>query len=138
VRIADPILRELDQGAQTTKRVLERIPEDKLTRRPHPGSFPLGELALHIAAAPGNFVALALQDIAEVPNFTRFEPKNCKEVMDKFSKSIESAKDALKNMDDTRLTATWTLRKDGKLLLPAPTRIGFLRLVLMNHTYHPR
>jgi uncharacterized damage-inducible protein DinB len=135
--IADSILLKLDQEAQTTKRVLERIPEDRLTWRPHPKSFSLGELALHIAAAPGNVAALASQDIAEVPNFTRSEPKNRKEVMDTFSKSIESAKDALKRMDDTRLTATWTFRKDGKVLLSVP-RMGFLRSVLMNHTYHHR
>jgi uncharacterized damage-inducible protein DinB len=55
--------------------------------------------------------------------------------MDTFSKSIESAKDALKKMDDTRLTANCTLRKDGKVLLSVP-RMGFLRSVLMNHTYH--
>ncbi len=53
MRLADSILMEIDQEAQTTKRVLERIPEDKLTRKPHPKSHSLGQLALHIASVPG-------------------------------------------------------------------------------------
>jgi len=40
--IIDAILMELDQEAKTTQRVLERIPEDKLSWRPHPKSFSLG------------------------------------------------------------------------------------------------
>jgi uncharacterized damage-inducible protein DinB len=137
MKILDPILMELDQEAQTTKRLLERIPEDKFAWRPHPKSFSLGELALHIASAPEHVAALASQDIAEAPTFSRPAPKNRQEVMDTFSKSIESAKDALKKMDDARLMSMWTMRKDGKVLLSVP-RIGFIRSVLMNHIYHHR
>src|SRR6266852_1122433 len=54
MRLVDSILMEIDQEAQTTKRVLDRIPEDKLAWRPHPKSFSLGQLALHIASVPGS------------------------------------------------------------------------------------
>ena len=57
MRLVDPILMELDQEGQTTKRVLDRIPEDKLTWKPHPKSFTLGQLGMHIASAPGNLAA---------------------------------------------------------------------------------
>ena len=46
-------LQEFEQEAKTTRRVLERVPADKLTWKPHPKSMSLGELALHVAASPG-------------------------------------------------------------------------------------
>src|SRR6267378_2866003 len=109
MRIVDSILMELDQEAQTTKRVLDRIPEDKLAWKPHPKSFSLGQLALHIASVPGSVAAAAVPDSME----------------------------ALKKMDDTRLMSMWSLTKNGKVLMSVP-RIGFIRSVLMNHNYHHR
>jgi uncharacterized damage-inducible protein DinB len=137
MRLVDSILMELEQEAQTTKRVLDRIPENKLAWRPHPKSLSLGQLALHIASAPGNVAAIAAQDTFEAPNFAQAEAKSRQEVLDAFSKSLASTKDTLKNMDDARLAATWTLTKNGKVVMSVP-RIGFLRSVLMNHVYHHR
>jgi len=137
MKLAESILMEMDQEAQTTKRVLDRIPDDKLGWRPHPKSFSLGQLALHIASAPGTVTAIALQDSVEAPNFAQAEPKSRQEVLDTFSKSLESAKDNLKKMDDARLAATWSLTRNGKVVMSVP-RAGFLRSVLMNHVYHHR
>src|ERR1700733_14789201 len=128
MRLADSLLLEFDQEAQTTKRVLERIPDDKLTWKPHPTSFSLGQLALHIATGPGQIAAAVVPDTFEFPNSPRLEP---------FSRSMASARATLKNMDDARLMAEWTLTKNGKVLMSVP-RIGFLRSILMNHTYHHR
>jgi uncharacterized damage-inducible protein DinB len=128
---------ELEQEAQTTKRVLDRIPENKLAWRPHPKSYSLGQLALHIASAPGNVAGIAAQDTAEAPNFSQPEAKSRQEVLDTFSKSLESAKATLKNMDDARLASPWSLTKNGRVVMSVP-RIGFLRSVLMNHVYHHR
>ena len=74
--IVDAILMEMDQEAQTTKRVLDRIPEGKLNWKPHPKAFSLGQLALHIASGPGNLAGIAAQDTVEAPNFVQAEAKN--------------------------------------------------------------
>jgi uncharacterized damage-inducible protein DinB len=137
MRLADSLLMEFDQEAQTTKRVLERIPDDKLTWKPHPTSFSLGQLALHIATGPGQIAAAASQDTAEAPSFVQAEAKSRQEVLEAFSKSMASARSALKSMDDARLLSEWTLTKNGKTLMAVP-RIGFLRSILMNHSYHHR
>jgi uncharacterized damage-inducible protein DinB len=137
MRIVDSILMELDQEAQTTKRVFDRIPNDKLSWKPHPKSYSLGQLGLHIAATPGNVALLAAQDNVEAPTFSQPEAKNRQEIMETYSKSLQSAKDTLNEMDDARLMAPWTLTKDGKVLMSIP-RIGFIRSVLMNHLYHHR
>jgi len=137
MRLADSILLEFDQEAQTTRRVLERVPEDKLSWKPHTKSYSLGQLALHIAAVPGSVAALAAMDTVEAPTFFQAEAKNRHELFDTFSKSIESAKDTVGKMDDARLTSIWTLTKNGGTLMAIP-RIGFLRSVLLNHVYHHR
>ena len=137
MKLADSILMELDQEAQTTKRVLDRIPDDKLTWKPHPTSRSLGQLALHIATSPGAVAALAVMDTVEAPTFSLPEPKNRQEVLDTFSKSLDSAKDTVGKMDDARLTSVWTLTRNGKTVISVP-RIGFLRSILLNHVYHHR
>ncbi len=137
MRLVDSILMELEQEAQTTKRVLDRIPDDKLAWKPHPKSYSLGQLALHIASVPGSVAAAVVPDSMEAPNFLQPEPKSRQEVLDTFSKSLESAKDTLKKMDDARLTSMWRLTKNGKVLMSVP-RIGFIRSILMNHNYHHR
>jgi uncharacterized damage-inducible protein DinB len=128
---------EFDQEAQTTKRVLERVPDDKLTWKPHPTSFSLGQLAQHIASGPGQIAAAVVPDTFEFPNSPRPEAKSRQEVLETFSKSMASARATLKSMDDARLLSDWTLTKNGKVLMSVP-RIGFLRSILMNHTYHHR
>jgi uncharacterized damage-inducible protein DinB len=137
MRIVDSILMELDQEAQTTKRVLDRIPEDKLAWKPHPKSFSLGQLALHIASVPGRVAAAAVPDSMEAPSFSQPEPKSRQEVLDTFSSSLENAKDTLNKMDDARIMSMWSLTKNGKVLMSVP-RIGFVRSILMNHNYHHR
>jgi uncharacterized damage-inducible protein DinB len=135
--LAESILMELDQEAQTTKRVLDRIPEDKLTWKPHPKSFSLGQLALHIASVPAGVTTIVVPNSVEAPNFTQPEPKNRQEILDTFSKSLETAKANLKKMDDARLASRRSLTRGGKVVMSAP-RIGFLRSVLLNHVYQHR
>lgn len=137
MRAIDSILTELDQEAQTTRRVLERVPDDKLAWKPHPKSFSLGQLALHIASLPGGLCAALVNDTREVPNFSQPQPKSRQEILDTFSKSLESAKETLKTMDDARLASNWTLMRNGKAVLSMP-RSGVLRSILLNHAYHHR
>jgi uncharacterized damage-inducible protein DinB len=128
---------EIEQEAQTTKRVLDRIPEHKRSWKPHPKALSLGQLALHIAVAPGNLSIAIAQDSFEVPNFAQAEAKSRQEILDTFSKSHETVKGTLKKMDDAKLMAMWSLTKNGKVLMAVP-RVGFIRSILMNHMYHHR
>jgi uncharacterized damage-inducible protein DinB len=47
--IADLLLPEFDQEMATTRRVLERVPEDKFSWKPHDKSSAMGALASHVA-----------------------------------------------------------------------------------------
>ena len=135
--IVDSILMEMEQENKTTQRVLERVPESKLTWKPHAKSMSLGQLALHIATAQGNIAEMANIDNFEMGSITQSEPKSKKEVMDAFSERTAKAKAILGKMDDARLMSPWTLTKSGKVLMSAP-RIGVIRGLIMNHLYHHR
>ncbi|HMD31992.1 MAG TPA: DinB family protein, partial [Candidatus Acidoferrales bacterium] len=54
VSILEAMLAEFGEEAVTTRRVLDRIPADKLAWKPHPKSMSLGQLAMHVAGVPGN------------------------------------------------------------------------------------
>ena len=62
MKMIDGLLAELEQEAETTRRVLERIPQAHLSWKPHPKSMSLGQLALHVATVPGNVAELAAMD----------------------------------------------------------------------------
>jgi uncharacterized damage-inducible protein DinB len=134
--IADALLTELDQEAQTTRRVLDNVPEDKLAWRPHPKSYSLGQLAMHIAAAPGRVAAAAQQDVFEA-NFRQSEAASKQEILDAFTESLASARAAVQQMDDAYLMAPWTAVRNGKPVMTVP-RVAFLRSIMLNHIYHHR
>ena len=48
----EPTPDEIRVEAAITKRILDRVPADKLSWKPHPKSMSLGQLARHIAAFP--------------------------------------------------------------------------------------
>lgn len=135
--IAEAMLMEMDMENKTTQRVLERVPESKLTWKPHPKAFTLGQLAMHIAAGPGGVATAAINDVHELGNIAPSEPKTHKEIMDAFAANSAKAKEIVKGFSDAQMTTTWTLTRNGKVIMSVP-RVGFLRAIMMNHIYHHR
>jgi uncharacterized damage-inducible protein DinB len=135
--IAEAMLAEMEMEQKTTQRVLERVPENKLNWKPHPKAYSLGQLAMHIAIAPGRVASAATEDVHEFAPPTVPDPKTRQEILDAFSASNAKAKQIVKSFDDARMTSLLTLKQNGKVILSLP-RVGFLRAILMNHIYHHR
>lgn len=136
--MADGLFMELQQEAATTRRVLERVPADKLGWRPHAKSRTLGQLAMHVATTPGTLAELSHLDtfaFESAPPDT--EPKAVKEILDAHDGGLARAKEHLGRMDDTKIMGTWTGTLGGKPVFTAP-RIGVLRAIMLNHWYHHR
>ena len=137
-RLVDPILMEIDQEAEITKRLFDIIPEDKLSWRPHPKAKSLGELAMHIAWLQGAVAELAQPDSVELPNFPPDpEATSRAQIMEVFSESLKKAKEIVNATDDARAMAEYTITKDGRTITAMP-RIAFWRSILLNHNYHHR
>jgi uncharacterized damage-inducible protein DinB len=137
VAAIDPILMEIEQESKVTHRVLDRVPEDKLTWKPHPRSSSLGQLAMHIAVGQGRLAEILSKDTHEIGAILQPQPGSRKEILEAFSQNTAAALATLKKLNDSQLMAIWTLTKGGKVLLSAP-RIGVIRSILMNHFYHHR
>src|SRR5690349_12773382 len=96
----EPMLKEFREESAVTRRVLDRVPADKLGWQPHPKSMSLGQLAIHMAGVPGRLSAILQQDQFEVdPNaFTPAPPKDIAEVNATFEEGCKTAEQFLGNL----------------------------------------
>jgi uncharacterized damage-inducible protein DinB len=137
--IAQGLLQELEQEAQTTRRLLERVPDSRTSWRPHEKSWTLGELAMHIAMVPGGVAEFVAQPSpVQAPEFP--DPPaapNTTELLRRFDESIGKARTVLTGMDDSAATETWRMVNGEREVLAMP-RAAFMRAIMLNHWYHHR
>ncbi len=138
-RMLDPMVAEFHEEVEITRRVLNRIPADKLSWRPHAKSMSLGQLANHIAMVPGRLAKIAQQDSFDVSQgtFEPPQPKSLREIEDTFEESVREAEACLKGMTDEAAQGNWSLRLGDRELFHKP-RVGILRSIMLNHWYHHR
>src|SRR6185369_14423602 len=119
--IIDGMLQELDQEAQTTRKVLALVPDEKLTWKPHEKARTLGQLALHIAMIPGSIAELVSSSAkTQVPKFTEPSPQTASELVSTLDASIGKAKQLLSKMDDGAIMETWSLMNGDKEVFSLP------------------
>lgn len=135
--IAADLLQELEQEAGATRRVLERVPDAHLDWRPHPKSWSLGQLALHVAQVPGGVAQLAMQSPASPPQFVQERPQRSADLVPALDDSISTAKSMLGSASDATMMETWRLVAGDRELLAMP-RAAFVRAIMLNHWYHHR
>lgn len=137
--IADVLIGELQHEAQATRVMLARVPDEKLTWKPHQKSMSLGQLALHIATATGRAAQIGKCDKFEYPANVPApaELESAAAIAATFEESVAEAKSILGGMDDTALMKPWSLSRGGKPILTIP-RVTFYRHSLFNHLYHHR
>ncbi|HEY3934624.1 MAG TPA: DinB family protein [Gemmatimonadales bacterium] len=135
--MTDPLLMELDAETQTTRRVLERIPEDKLSWKPHPRSYSLGQLGLHTASVPGALAGVLTPDSMEPRAFSQAEAKNRAEMMSALDDSVATARTMITGLTPERANFIWKMSAGGKDIIAAP-RIALVRALMFNHWYHHR
>jgi uncharacterized damage-inducible protein DinB len=136
--MVEAMLLEFAQEATTTRRLLERVPNDKLAWKPHAKSMSLGQLARHVAAVPGQIAALLRQDEVQVPDFTSPpSATSTAEVVETLERSLQEAQQVLQEMDDQTALSSWKLVRGDKPLFAAP-KIAVVRTILLNHWYHHR
>ena len=133
----DAMLAELEQESHATRRLLERVPQDRMSWRPHPKSFSLGQIALHVASLPGGISSMANEDTFQLPVFEQREAATRAELLETLEQSLATARELLGRMDDERLASPWTLYDTGEVLMQIP-RAALLRNLMLNHWYHHR
>lgn len=131
------IVQELENEATTTRRVLERVPSDKLAWKPHAKSMSLGELALHVATSPGVICGWAAQDVTQFKGDPLPKPTSTEQILAAHDQSIKTSKELLGQIGDAGLDQMWTAKAGDNTLMSMP-KGSLVRAIVMNHWIHHR
>lgn len=139
---ADTLLTEFDQEMTNTRKVLERIPDDKLSWKAHPRSNTIAWNANHVADIPNWLVMVLTQpslDIAPVGGEPYPFPKRTttNEIVELFDKNVEAARKAIVEVSDEDMKSPWTLMQGGQTFFTMP-RSDVVRSMVLNHLMHHR
>jgi uncharacterized damage-inducible protein DinB len=137
--IAQALLPEFDHEMATTRKMLERFPEDKVEWRPHETCMTMGRLAGHVAELAGWTTVTIAQDKLEMDpnNYNPAIVKSRTEVLKQFDDTVKSARAAIAGASDETLMKPWTFIAAGKTVFTMP-KIAVLRSFVMNHLIHHR
>lgn len=135
--IIEILLKEIEQEAQTTRKFLKLIPEDKFEWRPHPKSMNLQQLTTHIAELPA-WITMAITtdglDFATVP----YEPSkidNTTDLLEFFEQSYADGRAHLETFDEAKLSEKWMLCH-GENVLADMNRYETIRVSISQTIHH--
>jgi uncharacterized damage-inducible protein DinB len=136
--LKDAILVEYDHEMAATRKVLERIPEEKLTWKPHDRSRTLGALGLHVANLPA-WGELILErfyvDLVETPSIGG-EPESKAAMLALFDEKRSKTRKLL-DKTDAEFAAMWSLKREGHEIFSLPKSAAF-RTFVVSHIVHHR
>lgn|SRR5437667_5469613 len=137
--VTQAFLAEFENEAKTTRRVLERVPADKLAWKPHPKSMSLGTLAWHVATTPGVICGWAKEEVTELGGRPEVNPTSTEEIVAAHDKSVGVVREVMAGLSDEDVRKVWQGKPKGS---PTPImsspKIELLRVLALNHTYHHR
>ncbi len=140
--IAQSLLPEFDQEMSSTRKVLERVPDDRLDWCPHEKSMTLGRLASHLAELPMWTGVSLEQDEFDVnppdgPQWESPKPGSASEILELFDTNVAEAREKIASTGDATFFEDWTLKSGGEALFAMP-KIGVVRSFVLNHGIHHR
>lgn len=131
-----------DLGAElaSTRRVLERLPEEHFTWKPHEKSMSLGALGYHVAnllSWQNAILASDTFDLASAPPPRTTLPESLDEILRVFDENAAAFTRAFDELDDAALAADWTLRHGSHVIHTQPRAMA-LRNMGISHMIHHR
>lgn len=137
MQIIQMFLNEVEQEAQTTRKFLSIIPNDKFDWQPHPKSMTIRQLSTHIAELPG-WISLAINtdelDFAQ----NAYKPEilnSTEELLEQFERNLAAAKENLANTNEDVLAQMWTLR-NGDDIYMTQTKAEVVRVSISQTIHH--
>ena len=142
MKISETLLPEFDQEMATTRRVLERVVEDKLGWKPHEKSMTLARLAGHVAEIPGYGVATIRMDSLDVnppggPPHEGLVGTSRAQLLAAFDKNVGESRAAIAGASDEAMAKSWSLLAAGHTIFQMP-RAAVVRTLVLNHLIHHR
>ena len=134
--IGQSMIAEFDQEMATTRRVLERVPSEKNTWKPHEKSFSIGHLAQLVARMPGWIPMTVNHSKLDLSQATPYSYETTAMLLDDFDRNVREARDALANVTDEQLHQPWALTMGERQLMTLPR--GVVLRQNINHLVHHR
>ena len=138
--IAETLLPELDREMAVTRKLLERVPEDRFDWKPHAKSMTMGRLAGHLAELAHWAPVIISQnsfDIALPRPDSYTAPASREALLALFDSQVAAARAALTGRSDAELLGPWSLKRGTDTMFTMP-KAGVLRMMVLNHSVHHR
>jgi uncharacterized damage-inducible protein DinB len=131
------LLKEMDQEAQSTRKMLSRIPDSAFTWKPHEKSMTIKQLATHIAEIPGWVsIALTTSELDFASNHVEpAEVNSTAELLEAFDKSLADGKAQLEKATEADLLPNWTMR-NGEEIYSVRTKGEVIRMSFCQTVHH--
>jgi uncharacterized damage-inducible protein DinB len=135
--ITELLLKEMDQEAETTRKMLACVPDDKYDWKPHEKSMTIRRLATHIADIP-SWVDMAVNtDELDFANTDHKEPviNNTQELLGFLEGSLTKGRAALADFKEEKFDEPWTMR-NGEQIYVVYTRGELIRTAYSQIIHH--
>jgi len=138
--IVQSLIAEFENEVNSTRKLLQAVPEKDINFKPAPISWTMGELAQHIATIYYWYVGTFTEDVYDLAanRLERGEPGDIKATLDLFENNVEKARAALNAITDENLQEPWTMKAGDRTVIGPLPRGVVARSFLFNHIYHHR
>ena len=134
--LADMLAPEFDQEMATTRRLLERVPTDRGTWKPHEKSFALGHLAQLVATMPGWITSTITRTEIDLASSAGYSFQKTESLVEQFDRHVREARAAIAGATDADFAVPWFLKRGEQVLLTLPRGVAVRQH--LNHLIHHR
>lgn len=137
--VSEVLLLDFDPEMDSTRRTLERIPENAPQWKPHEKSMPIGRLALHVARLPEFLTRILTSSELNMATEKFFDLtfQSTAHLLSELDRTSAEAKSHLAAASDDELRKSWKLLFGDRVILDAP-RMVLYRTTFLNHLVHHR
>lgn len=129
--MADTLLPEFDQEMATTRRVIERVPDDKPDWKPHPKSFSIAHLAQLLAGMPGWIGQTLTSTELDIASGAGYSVQSTSTLLKTFDENVRTTRAAIAATQDSDYDVPWSLKMQGNVIFTLPRGV-----VVRQHISH--
>lgn len=120
MKMTETLLAQLERETTATRKLIERVPEEKSDWKPHPKSMSMGYLSALVANMFGWIAIMIDSDHLDLGGGSGPSASTGAERLSIFDKSVSEARRALSSTTDDHLMMPWQLRVGGTVVDEKP------------------
>ncbi|SDR11600.1 Uncharacterized damage-inducible protein DinB (forms a four-helix bundle) [Chryseobacterium soldanellicola] len=138
--IKKALLGEFLHEAESTRKILQAIPDSALDWKPSEKNWTTAQLASHISEVYNWYESTFNLDVFDMGayQYDKGDVSKAENIVAKFEENVAKAKQAIENSDENTYFNDWKMEMNGNTLFPPTPKIQVIRGFLFNHLYHHR